>query len=129
MSKCVAIKAVTTEWFVQGGRFSREQFLLALAWKTTVHKSQGMTLDKVVINLDDAKWATGLEFVAFSRVGKATDFMVWPLSFDHIARLNLQTGLKLKHKEHFRLQQQLMSTKRVHQTSEIKNSAVRFKYK
>ena len=52
---CVAIKPETTEWFVRGKRFSRTQLPLNLDWAITIHKSQGMTLDKVVINLNNAK--------------------------------------------------------------------------
>ncbi len=41
---------------------------LSLAWAITIHKSQGQTLDKAVIDVGDRVFAAGAEYVAISRV-------------------------------------------------------------
>lgn len=46
---------------------SFEQFPIRLGWATTVHKSQGLTLDSVYIDLGDKAFASGQTYVALSR--------------------------------------------------------------
>ena len=49
---------------------TRSQFPLTLAWAVTIHKCQGLTLPKIVIDVTPAKgkFKPGEAYVAFSRV-------------------------------------------------------------
>ena len=60
---CCVTEIGTTEPY---SRLSRTQIPLIAGWAITVHKSQGMTLDKVVVDLEDC-WSTGMAYVAVSR--------------------------------------------------------------
>ena len=53
----------------KGAQINRTQFPLTLVWAVTIHKCQGLTLEKVVVDMKKAtKFNNGQAYVAFSRV-------------------------------------------------------------
>ena len=55
-------------WSLSGAQCSRLQLPLKLAWAVTIRKSEGLTLDKVFIDVGKREFSTGLTFVACSWV-------------------------------------------------------------
>ena len=52
----------------KGSEITRLQFLLTLAWATTIHKVQGLTLNEIVIDMKGGRFSPGQAYVAISRV-------------------------------------------------------------
>ena len=80
----VPISPLTFEWDSNGRRFSRQQLPLQLCYAITIHKSQGQTLDKAVIDIGKAELAAGCTFVAMSRLKNLHHALVQPMSFQRL---------------------------------------------
>lgn len=64
----VPIVPVEATWTSNEHACKRLQLSLILAFAITIHKSQGLTLDKVVVSLGERETNLGLSYVALSRV-------------------------------------------------------------
>jgi len=66
----VAITPATARFMTKNKRHHLEgyQFPLELAWAMTIHRVQGLSLDRAVIDLGESIFAHGQAYVALSRV-------------------------------------------------------------
>ena len=100
----VPIAPLRLTWSTSGIQCSRLQLPLKLAWAVTIHKSQGLTLDKVVIDVSKREFSTGLIFVACSRVRHLQDLLFTPpFPFQHLASLANSCRLHERQEEGERL--------------------------
>ena len=84
----VPIIPLRRTWFHNGATCSRLQLPLKLAWAVTIHKAQGLTLDKVVVDVGKKEFSTGLTFVACSRVRYLSDLaFVQPFDYQRLSNL------------------------------------------
>ena len=84
----VPISPLRRTWSTSGGSCSRLQLPIKLAWAVTIHIAQGLTLDKVVVDIGKKEFSTGLTFVACSRVRQLRDLLFDPpFPFERVANL------------------------------------------
>ena len=86
----------------KGAQINRTQFPLTLAWAVTIHKCQGLTLEKVVVDMKGAKrFNNGQAYVAFSRVKSIHGLHI--LNFDESGiktHSAVTDAMKLLHNKH-----------------------------
>lgn len=63
-------------WREQSVECTRRQFPINLAYALTIHKAQGLTLDKVVVDIGDRETSPGISYIAFSRVRRIEDLLI-----------------------------------------------------
>ena len=81
------------------------QLPLKLAWAVTIHKSQGLTLDKVVIDVGKREFSAGLTFVACSRVRQLQDLLFTPaFPYQRLSSLSNSSRLHDRQEEDRRLE-------------------------
>lgn len=102
----VPIPPLQRTWYTAGSQCSRLQVPLKLAWGVTIHKAQGLTLDKVVVNIGKKEFSSGLTFVACSRVRRITDLLFNPpFPFQRLAGLANSQRLQDRRQEDCRLRE------------------------
>lgn len=99
------VTPVQRTWTNDGSTFlSRTGLPLTLAFAITVHKSQGLTLPKAVIDLGEHEITPGLSFVALSRVRNLTDLLLAPFDYSRLSKLHDLPQLIDRKQEEERLQ-------------------------
>ena len=73
--KCIPVPPKMFEWMADGRHLSRQQVPLRLRYAMTIHKSQGQTLTKAVVDLGKGERVAGCTFVATSRVRSIHDIV------------------------------------------------------
>jgi len=99
----VPIIPIKRTWEKNGTLCSRTQVPLCLAWAITVHKSQGLTLDKAKIDIGDREFAAGLTFVAVSRVRSINGICFKHFNFERLERIKNCLRLQERKNEEERL--------------------------
>ena len=64
-----------------------------LSWAFTIHKSQGKTLELLVIDLGAGEKYSGFMLVALSRFGMVKHFLLKLLDFKELRKVNTYSGL------------------------------------
>jgi len=102
--KCVPIIPVTAVAELQYSGIERQQLPLKLSWAITIHKAQGLTLDKVYLDIGLKEYFDGLTYVALSRVKELENMILRPFSFERLQSICKIKSFKFRKLEEERLQ-------------------------
>ena len=94
---------MTSQSDTHGSEFERQQFPLKLSYAITIHKSQGLTIQKAWIDLGHHESAAGISYVAISRVCKLEDLVIEPMSYERLIALTKSVTFAFRCKEEERL--------------------------
>ena len=82
---------------------NRIQYPIRLSYALTIHKSQGQTIEKAVIDLGKAERSLGLTFVALSRLKNFSDFLISPFTLERLNKIGESASLKPRLDEEIRI--------------------------
>ena len=88
LPKSVPIIPETNESYLHELSHEKQQLPLKLSLAITIHKSQGLTINKTWIDLGKYEKLTGLTCVGLSRIRKLDDLIVEPLMFESLNLLS-----------------------------------------
>lgn len=103
-NKILPIVPVTVSFQKGPQTCTRKQFPLQPAYAISIHRSQGITLDKAVIDLGNTEFALGMTCVALSRLRSIEGLFFEPFSFERLKKINDKKGLTEKRLELQRLE-------------------------
>ena len=103
-TKCIPVPPRVFEWIADRKFLMRQQLPLRLRYAMTIHKSQGQTLTKVVVDLGKAERVAGCTFVATSRVRWIKDIVFEPMTFDHLKVIERNKNMKKRQEAEQQLQ-------------------------
>lgn len=83
---------ITHKWTDGAQQLSHQQLPLTARYAITIHKSQGQTLGKAVIDLGKSELAAGCTFVAISRFKKLEDALFQLMIFEGLLQLDVPRG-------------------------------------
>ena len=104
MPFCVPIPPVTATVCVGNCVHERQQLPLTLAWALTIHKSQGMTLEKAWIDVGRKETTLGMTYVTLSRVRNLSSIIIEPMTYDRLSSIKKVESLKYRLNEEKRLE-------------------------
>ena len=81
----------------------RCQFPIRLFYAMTIHKSQGSTLEKVVLDASDKEFSCGLLYVGLSRVKKFESIVLNPFTYERLMKVCKGESYQKRKKEWSRL--------------------------
>ena len=96
---CVPIARFETSWSTTGDDScpeTRHQVPLALCWSIKVHKSQGQTMDKAVVDLEKSESTARLTFVCLSRAKRLVDLLIEPMPFERLLKIGDKPTFQLR---------------------------------
>ena len=101
----VPITPVHRTWASSACNCSWLQIPLKLAWAITIHKAQGLTLDKVVIDIGKKEFLSGLTYVACSHTRCLEDLLFTaPFPYERFSKSCKSKHLQERIQEDHRLQ-------------------------
>ena len=115
--KCIPVPPKVFEWMADGKHLSRQQVPLRLRYAMTIHKSQGQTLTKAVVDLGSRERVAGCTFVATSRVRSIHDIVFQPMTFDRLKAIGRSKGMQKRLEAEERLKVLAKETVEKHSTA------------
>ena len=102
-TSCVPIPPITATVTTGNLVHERQQISLKLAWALTIHKSQGMTLQKAWVDIGKRETTLGVSYVAISRVCNLSSIVIESVTYDRMLSIKKSELIKYRIKEEKRL--------------------------
>ena len=97
--KLIPVIAFTSTWIAHKEDCSRTQIPLVPGDATTIHVTQGETLEKAIVNLGKKEFACGISYTGISRVRSLKDLIFYPEAPTHM-RMDFMRNKPFREKQY-----------------------------